>query len=107
MEWLLGAFSLLSVMMIITIELLDVLSFGSSGTMGVATTKERVSVGLASQLHCLQMADFETQFLNWYLPTKKKLYGLSVQVDETAKRQKMCKPTVLKKKMQNRPQINI
>ena len=61
MEWLLGTFSLLSVMMIITIELLDVLSFGSSGTMGVATTKEWVSVGLASQLHCLQMADFETQ----------------------------------------------
>ena len=69
MEWLLGAFSLLSVMMIITIELLDVLSFGSSGTMGVATTMEWVSVahrtpappsvGLASQLHCLQMADFE------------------------------------------------
>ena len=54
-------FLLLSVMMIITIELLDVLSFGSSGTMGVATTKEWVSVGLASQLHCLQMADFETQ----------------------------------------------
>ena len=48
-------------MMIITIELLDVLSFGSSGTMGVAITKEWVSVGLASQLHCLQMADFETQ----------------------------------------------
>ena len=46
MEWLLGAFSLLSVVMIITIELLDVLSFGSSGTMGVATTKEWVSVGL-------------------------------------------------------------
>ena len=46
-------------MMIITIELLDVLSF--SGTMGVATTKEWVSVGLASQLHCLQMVDFETQ----------------------------------------------
>ena len=48
-------------MMIITIELLDVLSFGSSGTMGVATTKEWVSVRLASQLHCLQMADFERQ----------------------------------------------
>ena len=48
-------------MMIITIELLDVLSFGSSGTRGVATTKEWVSVGLASELHCLQMADFETQ----------------------------------------------
>ena len=61
MEWLLGAFSLLSVMIIITIELLDVLSFGSSGTMGVAITKEWVSVGLASQLHCLQMDDFETQ----------------------------------------------
>ena len=61
MEWLLGAFSFLSVMMIITIELLDVLSLGSSGTMGVATTKEWVSVGLASQLHFLQMADFETQ----------------------------------------------
>ena len=46
--------------------------------------------------------------LNRYLPTKKNLYELSVQVDETAKRQKkMCKPTVLKKKMQNRPQINI
>ena len=61
MEWLLGAFSLLSVMIIITIELLDVLSFGSIGTMVVATTKEWVSVGLASQLHCLQMVDFETQ----------------------------------------------
>ena len=61
MEWLLGAFSFLSVMMIITIEFLDVLSFGSSGTMGVATTKEWVSVGLASQLHCLQIADVETQ----------------------------------------------